>query len=218
MHLFVLLVSITSSFSLAVAQDTSRLRSRTSTLNAACTNIGTAVTATSTFAPLLAVHLEHHDDSGHGHDDECPRSALLDVHYHNENDVGCCTQSAVLTTAAGGQLACCPCGATCTGAIPSMVDWTFSAGQFITTTGIQQQPRSQVRMIPRVCFSTEKLTANSFVLFVSIQLQGQLAQALPLLGRLNRLRLLRRLLPPRLQPPLEQPRRSTLDMPCSLRA
>jgi hypothetical protein len=121
MHLSALLVSLTSSFSLAVAQDTSRLRSRTST-NAACTNIGTAVTATSTFAPLLSVHLENETN------DECPKSALLDAHYHNENDVGCCTQSAVLTTAAGGQLACCACGATCTGAIPSMVDWTFSAG------------------------------------------------------------------------------------------
>ena len=56
------------------------------------TNTGTAITATSTFAPLLSVHL--------GTDEEYPQSALLTVHYHNEMMSGCCTQSAVLETAA----------------------------------------------------------------------------------------------------------------------
>ncbi|KAK4446683.1 hypothetical protein QBC34DRAFT_411167 [Podospora aff. communis PSN243] len=112
--------------SLAAAQDTSRIRSRTST-GAVCTNTGAAVTATATFSPLLSVHL--------GASEECPQSAALGVHYHNGNDVGCCTQSAVLTTATGGQLACCGCGTTCTGSVPGVVDWTFSAGQFVTTTG-----------------------------------------------------------------------------------
>jgi len=119
MRFYNLLVSLASSLSLAAAQDTSRIRSRTST-NAVCTNTGTAVTATSTFAPLLSIHL--------GTGEECPQSALLDVHYHNEDDVGCCTQSARLTTAAGGELACCGCGTTCTGSVPKMADWTFSAG------------------------------------------------------------------------------------------
>lgn len=121
MHLPTLVIPLTSFSlaSLAAAQDTSRIRSRTST-GAVCTNTGTAVTATATFAPLLSVHL--------GTNEECPQSAVLGVHYHNENDVGCCTQSAVLTTAAGGQLACCGCGTTCTGSVPNMVDWTFSAG------------------------------------------------------------------------------------------
>ena len=120
MHSRTTLASLASSLWLAAAQDTSRIRSRTST-NALCTNTGTAITATMAFAPLLSVHLDA--------DEECPQSAPLNVHYHNENDVGCCTQSAVLATAAGGGLACCPCGTACTGSVPAMVDWTFSAGE-----------------------------------------------------------------------------------------
>jgi hypothetical protein len=110
------------SATLAQNRDTSRLRTST---DAVCTN--TAVSGpipTSAFIAILSAHLDTNE--------ECPQSAALNVHYHNENNVGCCTQSAVLTMP-GGTPACCACGATCTGGVPVMVEWTFSGGQIITS-------------------------------------------------------------------------------------
>jgi hypothetical protein len=119
MHLPALLISLAPYFSRVVAQDTSCMRITHHWC--VCANTCTAVTATSTFAPLLSTHV--------GTNEECPQLALLSVHYYNDDNVGCCTQSAVLTAVAGGRLACCGCGAACTGSVPSMADWTISAGE-----------------------------------------------------------------------------------------
>ncbi|KAK0731934.1 hypothetical protein B0H67DRAFT_566255 [Lasiosphaeris hirsuta] len=137
-----------------LAQDTSRIRTRSST-NAVCTN--TPVSGplpTSTFLAVLSAHLNE--------DEECPRSALLNVHYHNEDDVGCCTQSAILTVASGTP-ACCSCGATCTGSVPSMVDWTFTAGQFVTTA-VSQLPTTSGTLspTPTAAGMSSSLTSHPF--------------------------------------------------------
>jgi hypothetical protein len=105
-----------------VAQNGATTRARTQTGTGVCTaTAALAEPSTTTYLPILSIHAG----------DECPQSALLNVHYHDEEGVGCCTQSATLTEP-GGTAACCPCGAACTGTVPSMLDWTFSAGQFVT--------------------------------------------------------------------------------------
>ncbi|KAH8702787.1 hypothetical protein GQ44DRAFT_732729 [Phaeosphaeriaceae sp. PMI808] len=52
--------------------------------------------------------------------DERPQGAQPDSHYHKENDIACCTQSATVTPPNGTPLV--------------MFDRTFSGGQFVTST------------------------------------------------------------------------------------
>src|ERR1051326_2951981 len=59
--------------------------------------------------------------------DNCPYDDHHGMHFFNQNNSGCCTQSATLTIPSG-KPACCPCGSVCTGSIPAMISWTLSAG------------------------------------------------------------------------------------------
>jgi hypothetical protein len=47
--------------------------------------------------------------------------------FLDQEQVGCCIQNSYLTTAIRSQFACCPCGSTCAGLPPPMLqDWTFN--------------------------------------------------------------------------------------------
>lgn len=104
---------------LVAPHETSHMHSHASS-NAVCTLNPAMPTATSAYATILSMH--------HDTDAECPQAGQMDVHYHNEDDYGCCTQSATLTIV-GGAAGCCPCGAICTGSVPAMVDWHFSGSR-----------------------------------------------------------------------------------------
>ncbi|OCK85055.1 hypothetical protein K432DRAFT_378012 [Lepidopterella palustris CBS 459.81] len=122
--------------------------------NSYCVTAGP--TATVAYEPCYSYHSTASSTVNEG----CPQNAQLDIHFHNEDNFGCCTQSATLTTASG-LLACCPCGAICTGAVPSMVDWSFVAGAMVTTNAPQTVSTTPVTMSPSSRLATTTTASRS---------------------------------------------------------
>lgn len=92
-----------------------------------------AILSTATYCPILSAH-----ETQHASDSACPDDEGSNMHYimnMMNSDSMCCTNSATITQV-GSSMACCPCGALCTGAPPLTQNWyTNNAGQVVLTTG-----------------------------------------------------------------------------------
>jgi hypothetical protein len=118
-------------------------------------------TITTSFGILLSAHLNlptpttpsiasspprpSHRNSSHSGAFACPRLIESGIEWRlggagNSTNEGCCTKDFTLTTVSHTSLACCPCGATCTGAVPKPSDWYWSRGQLVITSSIPPGP------------------------------------------------------------------------------
>jgi len=89
-----------------------------------------AITTTISYLPALTLH-----------NGACPTNSARGIEYYAIGSAGCCTSSATAKTLNTKGVACCPCGAFCTGYMPEVQDWTTdAAGALIVSTTVSGKP------------------------------------------------------------------------------